>query len=270
MFGSMGKKRKGPPPASDESSDSSKKKGSLREWLKSILLAVVLFFFIKTFILQTFVIISGSMEDTLLVGDMLVANRLAIGARIPGTERHIPGYSEPRRGDVMIFDPHHEAELKLVKRIVGLPGADDTVIDVYGRIRLYSDSSFTVADGTGTALDLIGMTGSQPLDVTSPIDSIDVTTYEFAQESILKIDNALRQINDVRAGLGALTNRLQGTVSNMMIAAENLTASMSRIRDADFAAETAALTRAQILQQSGVAALVQANQTPQAAMQLLQ
>lgn len=99
-----------------------KKHAVLCEWMKSILIAIALFLFIRTFLLQTFVIISGSMEDTLLVGDMLVANRLAVGARIPGTVFHIPGYSEPRRGDVMIFDPHHEEDMKIVKRIVGLPG----------------------------------------------------------------------------------------------------------------------------------------------------
>jgi len=107
---------------SDGDSRSPKRQGPVREWLKSILMAAVFFILIRTFLLQTFTIISGSMEDTLLVGDMLVANRLAIGARIPGTQVHIPGYSEPRRGDVMIFDPHHEVGMKLAKRITGLPG----------------------------------------------------------------------------------------------------------------------------------------------------
>ncbi len=93
------------------------------EWLKSILVATVLFLFIRTFLLQPFVIISGSMEDSLLIGDYLIANRLAVGARIPGTSIRIPGYSEPRRGDVMVFEPHHEADIRhLVKRLIGLPG----------------------------------------------------------------------------------------------------------------------------------------------------
>ena len=96
--------------------------GTVREWTKSVLIAVALFLFLRTFLLQTFVIISGSMEGTLLVGDMLVANRLAVGPRIPGTRIRIPAYSEPRRGDVMVFDPHHEVDMKLVKRIAGLPG----------------------------------------------------------------------------------------------------------------------------------------------------
>ncbi|MFQ5536662.1 MAG: signal peptidase I [Gemmatimonadota bacterium] len=92
------------------------------EWAKSLLIAAVLFLLIRTFLLQTFVITSGSMEDTLLVGDMLVVNRAAIGSRIPGTGIRIPGYSTPRRLDVLVFDPPHEETLKLVKRLVGMPG----------------------------------------------------------------------------------------------------------------------------------------------------
>lgn len=144
-----------------------------------------------------------------------------------------------------------------------------TDVQVNGRLRLSSDSAFAVADGTGTALNLVGMTGSYAVDPTSTIDQVNVTTFENAQEAILKIDNSLRQINDVRAGLGALTNRLQNTISNLQISSENLASSDSRIRDADFAAETANLTRSQILQQSGVAVLAQANSSQQAVLQLL-
>jgi signal peptidase I len=97
-------------------------KSSAAEWTKSIVIALALFLFLRTFIVQTFVITSGSMEDTLLVGDMLVVNRLGIGSRIPGTGVRIPGYSEPRLGDVLVFDPPHEETLKLIKRLVGMPG----------------------------------------------------------------------------------------------------------------------------------------------------
>jgi len=98
------------------------KENALTEWLKSLGVAVVLFLVIRTFVLQTFVITSGSMENTLLVGDMLVANRAAIGARIPGTSWRTPGYSRPHRGEVWVFDPHHEVDMKLVKRLIGVPG----------------------------------------------------------------------------------------------------------------------------------------------------
>jgi signal peptidase I len=92
------------------------------EWGKSIVIAVLLFLFLRTFLVQTFVITSGSMEETLLVGDMLLVNRLAIGTRIPGTSVRIPGYSDPERGDILVFDPPHEPELMLIKRLVGMPG----------------------------------------------------------------------------------------------------------------------------------------------------
>ena len=92
------------------------------EWIKSILIALVLFLIIRSFLVQTFVITSGSMEDTLLVGDFLMVNRLALGSRIPGTSIRTPGYSEPHRGDVPVFDPSHVEDLKLVKRLIGMPG----------------------------------------------------------------------------------------------------------------------------------------------------
>jgi signal peptidase I len=98
---------------------------SVKEWTKSLFIALVLFLVLKSFLVQTFVITSGSMEDTLLVGDMLVVNRAALGSRIPLTDLRIPGYSHVRRLDVIVFDPPHEENLKLVKRLIGLPG--DTV-----------------------------------------------------------------------------------------------------------------------------------------------
>jgi signal peptidase I len=96
--------------------------GWATEWAKSIVIALALFLFLRTFLVQTFVITSGSMEETLLVGDMLVVNRAAIGSRVPGTGLRIPGYSQPRLLDVIVFDPPHEETLKLIKRLVGMPG----------------------------------------------------------------------------------------------------------------------------------------------------
>jgi len=92
------------------------------EWAKTIILTLTLLFVIRGFLVQTFVITSGSMEETLLVGDFLMVNRLALGTRIPGTLTRTPGYSEPKRGEVLVFDPAHEDRMKLVKRLVGMPG----------------------------------------------------------------------------------------------------------------------------------------------------
>ncbi|MEX0935379.1 MAG: signal peptidase I [Gemmatimonadota bacterium] len=98
------------------------KGGELLEWGKTLVLTVVFLVIIRTFLVQTFVITSGSMEDTLLVGDFLMVNRLALGTRLPGTDFTTPGYSEPQRGEVLVFDPPHEDGIKLVKRLVGMPG----------------------------------------------------------------------------------------------------------------------------------------------------
>ncbi|NNK63239.1 MAG: signal peptidase I [Gemmatimonadetes bacterium] len=92
------------------------------ENLKSLGAAVVFFLILRTFVLQTFFITSGSMEDSLLVGDFLVVNRATVGGRIPFTQAHVPGYSAPERGDVLVFDPPHTDEFRLVKRLVGMPG----------------------------------------------------------------------------------------------------------------------------------------------------
>ena len=77
---------------------------------------------IRVVALQAFTITSGSMEPTLLVGDYVFANRAAMGSRIPFTALRIPGYAEPRRGDILVFDPPHDDTLILVKRLIGMPG----------------------------------------------------------------------------------------------------------------------------------------------------
>ncbi len=99
--------------------------GGWGETLRSVAWAIVLFLILRTFILQTFFITSGSMKDTMLVGDFLVVNKVAVGSRIPFTQIRVPGYSERSRGEILVFDPEHEATLTLVKRLVALPG--DTV-----------------------------------------------------------------------------------------------------------------------------------------------
>ncbi len=102
------------------------------------------------------------------------------------------------------------------------------------------------------------------------IDSIDVTTQAGAWEALKKIDSAVDQINSARATLGAMQTRFENAVNNIDIQVENLSAARGRIVDADFAVETANLSRTQILQQAGTAMVAQANQIPQNVLQLLQ
>ncbi len=96
-----------------------------------------------------------------------------------------------------------------------------------------------------------------------------VATKEMAQQSIDVVDKALVSVNAIRANFGALQNRLQSTTANLAISDENLSAANSRVRDADVAAETAEMTRNNILLQAGVSVLGQANQQSQIALKLL-
>lgn len=92
------------------------------DWAKSIGAAVVLFLVLRTFLIQTFVITSSSMEETLLVGDFLILSKLAYGPHVPFTDWRLPGYDDPERGDVVVFRPPHDPDLDVVKRLVGMPG----------------------------------------------------------------------------------------------------------------------------------------------------
>ena len=99
---------------------------------------------------------------------------------------------------------------------------------------------------------------------------MDISTVAGANTAIASVDAALDTINSSRATLGAIQSRFESVVSNLAVTSENLSAARSRIQDADFAAETAALTKGQILQQAGVSILSQANSQPQLVLSLLQ
>ncbi len=101
------------------------------------------------------------------------------------------------------------------------------------------------------------------------VNALDISTVAGANAAIKSVDAALSNINSSRATLGAIQNRFSSTVENLQTSAENLSASRSRIQDADFASETANLSRAQILQQAGTAMVAQANQLPQGVLALL-
>jgi flagellin len=135
-------------------------------------------------------------------------------------------------------------------------------------IVLTSASDITI---TGAAGAKVGLTAADSATAAaSPnMASLDISSYAGAQLAIQQTDAALTQINGARAKLGALQSRFETAVANIQIAAENVTAARSRIMDTDFAAETANMTRAQILQQAGNAMLTQANQLPQQVLQLL-
>ena len=97
----------------------------LISWVKSIAGALVLWLILRTFLIGAFHITSGSMEETLLVGDVLFVNKALYGSDIPIINKRIPGFREPRRLDIVVFDSAEEPGLTVVKRLIGVPG--DTI-----------------------------------------------------------------------------------------------------------------------------------------------
>ncbi len=123
-----------------------------------------------------------------------------------------------------------------------------------------ANATDTVAINFGaTTLDAAGL----------GLATTDVTSAANAATAMTSVDAALTQVNTFRSSLGATQNRFQSTVSNLQAISQNTSSSRSRIQDADFAAETAAMSRAQILQQAGVSVLSQANAAPQSVLKLL-
>lgn len=169
-------------------------------------------------------------------------------------------------------------QLKLVAadgrniQVVGAAGNTGISADVYiGGVTLESAGEFTLGSDTGLIeraglnVGTYGGTESGTL-----LKDIDVSTLKGAEAAITGIDNAINQVASEQAKLGAIQNRFESTISNNAINSENLSAANSRIRDADFAVETAALSRSQVLQQAGISVLAQANARPQQVLSLLQ
>lgn len=130
-----------------------------------------------------------------------------------------------------------------------------------------------------TSPDLLDATSNPIVDTqinatvdqnTVAVNDLNISTRDGAEEALVAIDYAFDKINGFRAELGAVQNRFESTIANLATTSENLSASNSRIRDADFAKESAELARTQVLQQAGLSVLAQANARPQQVLQLLQ
>lgn len=145
--------------------------------------------------------------------------------------------------------------------LTGGAATDSTIIT--GKIEIASTQGRVVAGNTGA--DVFTSTTS----AFNSVATADISTAANAQTAIATLDAALNAINSSRGDLGAVQNRFSSTIANLQTTAENLTASRSRIQDADFAAESANMTRNQILQQAGMAILAQANSLPNNVLSLL-
>ncbi|HCY14921.1 MAG: flagellin [Curvibacter sp. GWA2_64_110] len=137
-----------------------------------------------------------------------------------------------------------------------------STLDTSGVAAVATLAGFTVAT-TGVSASTLAAT------TATGIDTLSVSTQGDAWKALAKIDSAIDQVNGARAKLGAVQSRFENAVSNIGIMVENISASRGRIMDADFATETANLSRTQILQQAGTAMVAQANQLPQGVLALL-
>ena len=154
----------------------------------------------------------------------------------------------------------------VVSNSVAATNASTTSPTTYrGTITLQADTSVLFA-GTGVPA-LIGF--SAGVTATSSLQASDVKTVDSANSAILAVDSALTSVSSLRSTFGAIQNRFESVIANLTTSSENMSASRSRIQDADFAMETANLSRTQILQQAGTAMVAQANQLPQGVLALL-
>ncbi len=152
-------------------------------------------------------------------------------------------------------------------------GSGATTATTYGKVNLSSSSAAGITiGGTQATVAIVGTAASANAATATAgagVSSLNLTTAAGAQAALATIDAALTTVNSSRATLGAIQNRFSSVVTSLQTTSENLSASRSRIQDADFASETASLTRGQILQQAGTAMLAQANSLPNGVLALL-
>jgi flagellin-like hook-associated protein FlgL len=172
----------------------------------------------------------------------------------------IDGNSGGNKGVSRFMTVDFDSTIDVTARTDGLPDTGRTLVlstnnsSLNFHIGAYADQDFRAAIGDLTAENLGFGRGSGRV-----VADIDVTTIEGANEAMRIIDEALDQVNKTRSILGAATNRLESTINNLSVSSENLSASESRIRDADIAKETTQYTKNQVLLQAGVSVLAQAN-----------
>ncbi|QBC45005.1 flagellin N-terminal helical domain-containing protein [Iodobacter fluviatilis] len=163
---------------------------------------------------------------------------------------------------------------------VSTSAAGSGVVTFGGQVVLNATNSYSVTtSGAGFASGVLAVGGTSTTTALTSgaayastlktVEKLDISTVQGSNQALRVVDDALSTVNDQRAKFGALQSRFTATINNLATTSENMSAARSRIRDADFAAETAALTRAQVLQQAGTAMLGQANALPNQVLSLL-
>ena len=152
-----------------------------------------------------------------------------------------------------------------------------TTFTAAGQVTLDSARSYSVTIASSMSIQagvlsggaMVGTSATTYGSTLQRVDSLDITTIKGANDAIHICDSAIDAVNAQRAKYGALQNRFEHTISNLQTSHENVSAARSRIQDADYAAETAALSRNQVLQQAATSMLTQANNLPQNILTLL-
>jgi flagellin len=206
--------------------------------------------------LTTFTVAADDADHELKNQINAVADETGVLATYDENSRLVLSASDGRNIEVRVSDAAAGA-------VTGLTSGVST-----GSLEFSSAEQFRVSGGQ---VDYIGLAGDQIVGVDSlaSISTVNVLTRAEANNTITIVDRALEQLSGDRSSYGALLNRLESTANNLSNISENASQARSRIQDTDFAAESASLARAQVLQQAGVSILAQANQSPQLATQLL-
>ncbi len=185
------------------------------------------------------------------------------------------GWSEARelKADVKIGDTEKEIAQKVATLIndanIGISAYKNSAGTGLELVSTKEITSGAVSE-TAVSLQINGAAQTAALDTTQALSEVNILEVKDAQKAIITIDQAIQSIDNQRAELGAVQNRFDNTIANLQNISENVSAARGRIQDTDFAAETANLSKNQILQQAGTAILAQAKQLPQAVLSLLQ
>ena len=162
--------------------------------------------------------------------------------------------------------------VEAINRVSSSTGVGASYNSASGNLTLTKAGSAITVAGTTNSATVAGWANSTTIGTstaTTGVNGTNLSNYTNAQAAIGLLDTAINSVSTSRANVGAFQSRFESAIANLMTTSENLTASRSRIMDADFAEETAKLTRAQVLQQAGVAMLAQANAVPQNVLSLL-
>ncbi|MBQ0762853.1 flagellin [Marinobacter psychrophilus] len=152
-----------------------------------------------------------------------------------------------------------------------LSAAGDEIVFASAKGENFTASITTDIDNDATTVEVNqSIDSSTDVNANVSLNSLDISTREGSDQALVAIDFAIDQVNQFRSDLGAVQNRFESTIANLSTSVENLSAANSRIVDADFASETAALAKSQVLQQAGISVLAQANARPQQVLSLLQ